>query len=33
MARVTVEDCLEKLDNHFKLVLVANHRAPAIAWW
>ena len=27
MARVTVEDCLEKLDNHFKLVLVANHRA------
>lgn len=27
MARVTVEDCLEKLGNHFRLVLVANHRA------
>jgi hypothetical protein len=24
MARVTVEDCLEKLDNRFELVLVAG---------
>lgn len=27
MARVTVEDCLEKLDNRFQLVLVAGKRA------
>lgn len=27
MARVTVEDCLEKLDNRFELVLVASKRA------
>lgn len=27
MARVTVEDCLEKLDNRFELVLVAGKRA------
>lgn len=41
MARVTVEDCLEKLDNRFELVLVASKRArqlqtggkePRVAW-
>lgn len=41
MARVTVEDCLEKLDNRFELVLVAGKRArqlqtggkePGVAW-
>lgn len=41
MARVTVEDCLEQLDNRFELVLVATKRArqlqsggkePRVAW-
>ena len=41
MARVTVEDCLEKLDNRFELVLVSSRRArqlqtggkePRVAW-
>jgi DNA-directed RNA polymerase subunit omega len=40
MARVTVEDCLDKVDNRFQLVLVATKRArqlakgvePFIAW-
>lgn len=41
MARVTVEDCLETLDNRFELVLVASRRArqiqtggkePRVAW-
>ena len=27
MARVTVEDCLENLDNRFELVLVSSRRA------
>lgn len=27
MARVTVEDCLEKVENRFKLVLLASQRA------
>ncbi|HHM04372.1 MAG TPA: DNA-directed RNA polymerase subunit omega [Gammaproteobacteria bacterium] len=27
MARVTVEDCLNKIDNRFQLVLVASRRA------
>ena len=31
MARITVEDCLEKLDNRFKLILVASKRAREIA--
>lgn len=31
MARVTVEDCLEHLDNRFELVLVATKRARQIA--
>ncbi|KAF0805757.1 DNA-directed RNA polymerase subunit omega [Alcanivorax xiamenensis] len=41
MARVTVEDCLEQLDNRFELVLVSSRRArqlqtggkePRVAW-
>ncbi|HEX5340587.1 MAG TPA: DNA-directed RNA polymerase subunit omega [Gammaproteobacteria bacterium] len=40
MARVTVEDCLENVDNLFQLVLVATKRArqlsrgvePTVAW-
>ncbi len=40
MARVTVEDCLENVDNRFELVLVATKRArqfemgqdPQIPW-
>lgn len=31
MARVTVEDCLENVDNRFQLVLVAAKRARELA--
>ena len=31
MARVTVEDCVEKVPNRFSLVLLAAHRALAIS--
>ena len=31
MARVTVEDCLDKVDNRFELVMVASKRARQIA--
>jgi len=31
MARVTVEDCLDHVDNRFELVLVATKRARQIA--
>ena len=31
MARVTVEDCVEKIPNRFNLVLLASHRARAIS--
>ena len=31
MARVTVEDCIDKVENRFDLVLVASHRARMIA--
>ena len=31
MARVTVEDCIEKVDNRFDLVLLASHRARMIS--
>lgn len=31
MARVTVEDCLEKVANRFELVMVASKRARDIA--
>ncbi len=30
MARVTVEDCVDKVSNRFELVLLAAHRARAI---
>lgn len=30
MARVTVEDCVDKMPNRFELVLVAAHRARAL---
>ena len=31
MARVTVEDCIEKIENRFDLVLMAAHRARMIS--
>lgn len=31
MARVTVEDCIDKVDNRFELVLLAAQRARAIS--
>ncbi|OGV37276.1 MAG: DNA-directed RNA polymerase subunit omega [Legionellales bacterium RIFCSPHIGHO2_12_FULL_35_11] len=31
MARVTVEDCLENVENRFELVMVATKRARQIA--
>jgi DNA-directed RNA polymerase subunit omega len=31
MARVTVEDCVEKVPNRFNLVLLAAHRARAVS--
>lgn len=31
MARVTVEDCVDKVENRFELVLLASHRARVIA--
>jgi DNA-directed RNA polymerase subunit omega len=31
MARVTVEDCIDKVENRFELVLVASHRARMIS--
>lgn len=31
MARVTVEDCIDKIDNRFDLVLLAAHRARLIS--
>ncbi len=31
MARVTVEDCLENVDNRFKLVLLAGQRARQLS--
>lgn len=31
MARITVEDCLDKVDNRFQLVLVATKRARQLA--
>ena len=31
MARVTVEDCIEKVSNRFSLVLLAAHRARSIS--
>jgi DNA-directed RNA polymerase subunit omega len=31
MARVTVEDCIDKIENRFDLVLMASHRARTIS--
>jgi DNA-directed RNA polymerase subunit omega len=31
MARITIEDCLEKVGNRFKLVLIAAKRARKLA--
>lgn len=31
MARVTVEDCLDKVDNRFELIMVASKRARQIS--
>jgi len=31
MARVTVEDCIDKVENRFDLVLLSSHRARAIS--
>jgi DNA-directed RNA polymerase subunit omega len=31
MARVTVEDCIDKVENRFELVLMATHRARLIS--
>lgn len=31
MARITVEDCLDNVDNRFQLVLIATKRARQIA--
>ena len=31
MARITVEDCLDQVDNRFELVMVATKRARQIA--
>ena len=31
MARITVEDCLEQVENRFELVLMATRRARTIA--
>jgi DNA-directed RNA polymerase subunit omega len=30
MARVTVEDCLRKVDNHFQLTVIAAKRAKQL---
>ena len=30
MARITVEDCLENVDNRFELVMVTAHRAKKL---
>jgi DNA-directed RNA polymerase subunit omega len=31
MARVTVEDCIDKVENRFELVLISSHRARMIS--
>jgi DNA-directed RNA polymerase subunit omega len=31
MARVTIEDCIDKLPNRFELVLLASHRARLVS--
>ena len=31
MARITIEDCIERVDNRFRLVLIATRRARQIS--
>ncbi len=31
MARITIEDCLKKVKNHFELVIIASKRARQVA--
>jgi DNA-directed RNA polymerase subunit omega len=31
MARITIEDCIDKVENRFELVLLASHRARMIS--
>jgi len=31
MARVTVEDCIEKVENRFELVMLASHRSRMVS--
>ncbi|MFL5233016.1 MAG: DNA-directed RNA polymerase subunit omega, partial [Microvirga sp.] len=31
MARVTVEDCIDKVENRFELVLLAAHRSRLVS--
>ena len=31
MARITIEDCLKKVENHFELVIIASKRARQVA--
>ncbi|MEL6243701.1 MAG: DNA-directed RNA polymerase subunit omega, partial [Pseudomonadota bacterium] len=31
MARVTVEDCVDKIENRFDLVMLAAHRARTVS--
>ena len=31
MARVTVEDCIESVKNHFELVMLASQRARSLS--
>ena len=31
MARVTVEDCIEKINNRFELIIVASQRARELS--
>lgn len=32
VARITVEDCIDKVENRFELVLLATHRTRQISW-
>ena len=32
MARVTVEDCIDKVENRFDLVLLASHASDDLVW-
>jgi len=32
MARITVEDCLKKIDSQYDLVLLAKERTSQLSW-